>query len=469
MLLQLTIENFLSFRDSVTFSMVGVNEDQQHADRLLAYGKGKTVLPIAAIYGANAAGKSNLIEAVSFAKDLIVEGTRGSSSIPVSTFKLGDYRAKASKFEFIFTYQGAEYSYGFQLNREQILEEWLYGIPAGKKRDILYFERSTSAEKKTSVNFGAPLVGKMDRRKQFLEFIVEGTRPNQLFLTEAIDRNVQELMPVTSWFKDVLVIIPAEADYIGLEIDILEDYSFTDFLSKFLTIAGTGIDRVFANEEELDLNRHFPNTQKNEFQDFLEKLPNDENGKGILLLKHGGLCIYRDDSGIIKLIRLMTQHRNEKGDLIDFHMSEESEGTQRLMNLIPIFSVLQDSSERIVFLDELDRRLHPLLSRLFVETVIKCDKKENQLIFTTHDTNLLDLELLRRDEVWFVEKDRQGASGLYSLAEFKARSDLKIEKGYLNGRFGAIPFFGDPDSLGWFKSSHNPEKQPITSVGNGQD
>jgi AAA15 family ATPase/GTPase len=152
---------------------------------------------------------------------------------------------------------------------------------------------------------------------------------------------------------------------------------------------------------------------------------------------------------------LRTRHRDANGKLVDFSLEEESEGTQRLINLIPSLFLLKQDLEKVIFLDELDRRLHTKLSRCFVEMAINCRNKNNQLIFTTHDTNLLDLDLLRRDEIWFVEKNDQGASSCYSLAEFKVRPDLKIEKGYLNGRFGAIPFFGNLKSLGWMEENTN--------------
>ena len=452
MLIQLTIENFLSFRDEVTFSMVGVSSDRQHADRLIedAAGKGRSVVPIAAIYGANAAGKSNLIKALSFAKELILEGTRSNRSIPVATFKLGDYSKKPSKFEFIFTHQDARYSYGFKLNREQILEEWLHAIPLGKRKEVMYFERITSSDRKTSVDYGSPLTGRSSKRKQFLEFIAEGTRPNQLLLTEAIDRNVEALSPIANWFRKALVIISAEATCISLGIQVLIDNSFTDFLRQFLVLAGTGIDGIEAEEVELDFDRYFPNMSKTEREDFLQEfseidkdaaLMDNDDGKQYLICKN--------EMSEMKLVRLITQHRHANGDLTDFSIEEESEGTQRLIHLIPALFMLKEDSEKVIFIDELDRRLHPLLSHLFVKTVIECIDKDNQLIFTTHDTNLLDLELLRRDEIWFVEKDLQGSSTLYSLAEFKTRPDLKIEKGYLNGRFGAIPFFGNIEDLGW--------------------
>jgi hypothetical protein len=460
MLIQFTIQNFLSFRDEVTFSMVAVNSDSQHSDHLAQNeaGEGRSVLPIAAIYGANAAGKSNLIKALSFAKNLVVKGTRSNQSISVPTFKLGDYDKQTSKFEFIFTHQGSQYSYGFRLNKEQIVEEWLHGIPKGKKKEVMYFERvtSTSSKKETSLDFGTILKGrsltkgKDSTRHLNLKFIATGTRENQLFLTEAIDRRIEILMPVFNWFKNVLMIVPAESDFSDLEIGVAVDSSFTDFLSKFLVFAGTGIESISTDMVELDFDNHFPTIPKGFRDAILEDLT--ETSVATIGNSQGGrFLLSKDKNGQVNLIQLKTSHRLENGDLIDFSVDQESEGTQRLINLIPSLYILRKKAEKVIFIDELDRRLHPLLSRRFVESAIDCRAKGNQLIFTTHDTNLLDLDLLRRDEIWFVEKNKNGISDCYSLAEFKVRPDLKVEKGYLNGRFGSIPFFGDPKNLGWFE------------------
>ena len=468
MLIQLTIENFLSFRDEVTFSMVGVSSDRQHADRLIedAAGKGRSVVPIAAIYGANASGKSNLIEALSFAKELILEGTRSNRAIPISTFKLGDYSKKPSKFEFIFTHQDARYSYGFKLNREQIIEEWLYAIPPGKKKEVMYFERVTSSDKKTTVDYGLPLTGRSSKRKQFFEFIAEGTRPNQLLLTEAIDRNIEILFPVSEWFASVLMIILADSDVVNLELAVLSDKSgdksFTDFLCEILRLSGTGIDGIEVKEVDLDFEKYLPNMSKIEKDDLLEGFLEENNDAALIDGVNGKQhIIFKDEREELRMIQVTTQHRHENGTLVDFEMEEESEGSQRLINLIPVLFMLRLSHEKVIFIDEIDRRLHPLLSYFFVRTALESNSKENQLIFTTHDTNLLDLNLLRRDEIWFVEKDRQGSSSLYSLAEFKTRPDLKIEKGYLNGRFGAIPFFGNPESLGWHSRDRDSAMETI--------
>jgi uncharacterized protein len=167
--------------------------------------------------------------------------------------------------------------------------------------------------------------------------------------------------------------------------------------------------------------------------------------------------LFKKSQNQLVLIRLKINHRNEFGQLTEFSIDEESEGTQRLIDLMPALSMLKDSDEKVIFIDELDRRLHPLLSRRFLEFCLQSfpEGDRNQLIFTTHDTNLLNLDILRRDEIWFVEKNPQGSSSLYSLAEFKIRPDLKVDKGYLNGRFGAIPFFGDVDKLGWLIPTTN--------------
>ena len=156
-------------------------------------------------------------------------------------------------------------------------------------------------------------------------------------------------------------------------------------------------------------------------------------------------AMMRTENGELNLLKIKTRH-NLQGteEHIDFEIENESDGTRRLMDLIPAL-LHSRSSEKVYLIDEIDRSMHPLLSRMFLQAYL--DEKNcgrGQLIITTHESWLLDRELLRRDEVWFTEKDKNGGSHLYSLAEFKVRKDLKLDKGYLDGRFGAIPFFGGP-------------------------
>jgi uncharacterized protein len=274
-----------------------------------------------------------------------------------------------------------------------------------------------------------------------------------LFLTEAIDRNIDNLAAVFNWFDNILTIISADANCLGLEIMVAKDKYFTDFLGKFLKISGVGIDSVTVEEVEMDIDRNSPNIPDEVRRNVLKKFDESDSLQSVILANSQGeyFIISREQKDHISLLQLKTMHIGEDNRLIDFAMEEESEGTQRLIHLAPAIFMLQEEFEKVIFLDELDRRLHPLLSHCFLKSLISCRGKDNQIIFTTHDTNILDLDIFRRDEIWFVEKNQQGASTLYSLAEFKIRPDLKLEKGYLAGRFGAIPFFGDPQKLGWLK------------------
>ena len=462
MLLQFTVENFLSFRDETTFSMLAAGADSQHPAHFVcdAAGKGRSALRATAIYGANGAGKSGLFKAIQFAQTMILRGRRSGQSIPVIPFKLSAKRGEASKFDFTFTHQGIQYFYGFKVNATQILEEWLYGTP--NKQEVPYFERQTTDKGKAKIEFGTQMKGKSKKQEQFLEFVADGTRPNQLFLTEAEDRNIETVKPVIEWFRKVLLIISAETQAQDLEMTVHRDSGFTDFLGALLQKAGTGIHGVAAEAVPLDFDRHFPGMPDDLRAEILESLNGtDETGKDVFSMIHDKTgarrIVARNADGAPLLIKLKTQHSVENGKLTEFEVEEESEGTQRLIHLAPALFGLKSPRERVVLIDELDRRLHTLLSKAFLEAFLDCDdtNRQNQLIFTTHDTNLLNLDLLRRDEICFVEKNKEGASHLASLSEFKVRPDLQIEKGYLNGRFGAIPFLGNLCDSGWEPKTRN--------------
>ncbi len=452
MLVQFSVENFLSFDKESIFSMVATSGGQ-HPKHLVpdVPRKGDTLLRGAAIYGANAAGKSNLIQALRFMQDLIRRGTRSGQTIPVLPFKLAKDKGRPSKFEIIFKTQGVLYQYGFRADAKQILEEWLYATP--KSHEVTYFERATNDQGKVEVEVSTALAGRSAKNRQFLEFVAQGTRPNQLFLNEAADRNVPKIHPVIQWFQEVLVTIPAEVQANTLEVAMHQDERATKRFAAFLQSAGTGIDAITTVEKPFDFDTHTPGITDADREELREHVAQLGEADILEVQSPWGrrFLVTRGVQGEPVRVDLKMQHRASDGRLVTFDMDEESEGTQRLIHLLPALMMLKEAPEKVVVLDELDRRFHTLLSRLFVQTALDCDDEHlrSQLIFTTHDTNLLDLDLLRRDEIWFVEKDKGGASHLSSLAEYKIREDLKIEKGYLNGRFGALPFSGQPECLGW--------------------
>lgn len=453
MLIQFSVENFLSFNEEQTFSLVATSSDKHPAHLVQGEdAKGGTILRAAAIYGPNASGKSNLVQALRFAQRLIVERTQSNQSLRVRPFRLdAETNQRSSKFEFVIRSEDVLYNYGFRLNSKIILEEWLYAT--FNKQEVILFERTTPIDGTVNVELGPQMRGRAKEQAQFLKFIAQGMQPNQLFLTEASEHNVALVKPLMDWFQNALVLIPAEARFSSLEVKAHNDKAFIQFVSNAIRAAGTGIETVETQEIPVDLNRLLPEMSTDEREELQSRLGDTAKDEVVIIETSSGrryLLKLGENGGLIR-IRLMFQHQGKQGESVTFNMDEESDGTQRFIHLLAALFMMKNQPEKTIVIDELDRRFHTHLSRMFLQLALNCDKDHthSQLIFTTHDTNLLDLDLLRRDEIWFVEKDVQGASSLYSLTEFKTRDDLKIEKGYLNGRFGAIPFISDIRHLGW--------------------
>jgi len=432
MLLQFAVKNFLSFKDEVVLNMAPA-KGQAHSSHVFSYQAGKRVecLPIAALYGANASGKSNLIQAISFAQELIVIGTKSNDNIGVSPFLLdSDCRNKPSSFEFIFSLEKVLYNYGFSVTDRQVEEEWLFAYYSNREMKI--FERKTVDGKVIVESGNAFFTSKKERL--IIGFIAEGKRTNQLFLHEASERNVLKIIVIINWFKYNLQIIPPDSEYSPLVNRAYREKDFVRYLSLFMNEIDTNINEV--------------KVEKTKDKDFFNELPDEIKED----LKNNKILNINDTTNLIEdvdsenaIITLLSEHVTKQGNKIPFDFGQESDGTKRMLHLFPIL-YKDEMNEMVFIIDEIDRSLHPLLSRYLLDIFIKSIEKDikRQIIFSTHETNLLDLDLLRRDEIWFVEKDEFGSSHLTSLAEYKVRKDLRIANGYLNGRFGAIPFLGDP-------------------------
>lgn len=450
MLLQFIVENFRSFRTEEVLNMAPAKSriHRGHVVRAAAPGRRVSALPIAVLYGANGSGKSNLIAAISFARDLVLQGTRGEAPVATIPFQLCPEGASApSRFEFILKHDGVQYSYGFTTTRSEVREEWLFAV--FEKQEVKLFERRTE-EGKARMEFGVRLAPTKDDRQR-LNFVAAGTRPNQLFLTEANERNVDLLKPLMHWFRDHLTVILPNTTYQPLALRAHDDKVFAQFLTDFLQVADTGVRGIDVFTEALDAERHFRSFPQQLSEKILEHLGR-RTGQAIIVSGNKQYVVFRQDKdGAAQRVTLRTEHQRSDGGTVFFDVEDESDGTNRLMHLAPALLDLQ-SNEDVYLIDELDRSLHPHLTRLFVESFLKGvveQKSRGQVILTTHDTGLLDLALLRRDEIWFVEKDQEGASHLSSLAQFNfpVRADLKVAKGYLAGRFGAVPFVGDVRAL----------------------
>ena len=431
MLIRFRVRNYLSFRDEVEFSMIP-GEAHQHPRHAIATGTaGLDVLRSAVVYGANASGKSNLIKSIHFAREYILEGVKPKERIAVKPFKLERaWNEQPSKFEFEFSINGKSYLYGFELTPTTVQAEWLYEIK--KTTEKMIFERHTNQADKAEVEFGTKLRPK--KAQEFLQEFSAGTRPNQLFLTKCSeDNNIDYYKDVIRWFSRLNVIFP-DSKYISWPLEVLKENNTITDIVKYLTAFDTGVCGS--------------STQKIENEDIIPSVLIDDFKNN----KKGDLVILRNNQNLIYIL-----HKNDAGDVIlekivfihhidgcesetYFDLDEESDGTMRLIDLIPILI----SQDEIFLVDELDRSLHPSLSYRLFELLL-ANQSKSQLIVTTHESHLLDLDLLRRDEIWFVEKNRSGASTLYSLEEFAPRHDKDVQKGYLQGRFGAIPVMGNID------------------------
>lgn len=447
MLIRFSVENFLSFKEETELVMFP-GKTRKHPEHIVANGTrgASRILKSAVIYGANASGKSNLIKALAFARKMIVVGRKLKQSIPVKPFRFDSTCAKSpSRFEFEFKHNSRVFIYGFVLDVRKIHEEWLYEVTSTTQK--LIFERKTDENNVATIEFSN--IYKADL--EFLDFTARGTRPNQLFLTESIERNIQHFEDIFNWFAKVLVIIFPDSRRRGLMIDFMEDREFKESFQGLLQIFDTGIAGIELQEFNFDDESQIPPEIKS---DIKENLLNNAKSQSHIHIDSGRAryLLAKADEGEIKAMKFMTIHKvtgEERDELLE--VRDESDGTQRLFDLIPALMELL-SGERVFVIDELDRSLHPHLSYKILELFLNNKQEQSsQLIATTHESNLLDLNLLRRDEIWFIEKNTDGTSTAYSLEEFAPRYDKDIRKGYLLGRFGAIPFLKPVENLGWLK------------------
>ena len=390
-------------------------------------GLGEQVLPVAAIYGANASGKTAVLKAFEFlAKAVKFSHThwQPDQRIPVEPFAVND-PALASDFSVDFLLAGIRHQYGFAASAQAVLREWLYAYPKGKKQ--LWFERVKNAP----IAFGAKLPGENKA--------IEGlTRCNSLFLSAAAQNNHAALAPIYGWFSQAVSFatghlpLAARGTYNTDVAEVCQDEAAKATIVRLLTHADLGIADVHVEDVPWPrMAERILEVVREELQT-LNPLPQLPDTQRVIRLLH------RFDHRVGQV---------PVSNFIPFEAEQESRGTLAYLSLLgPIVRLLRSGG--ILAIDELDASLHTLMAvqiiRLFGSPA--SNPRSAQLIFNTHDTNLLSSGDLRRDQVWFTEKDSEGSSHLYPLTDFKPRRQENLENGYLQGRYGAIPFI-HPDYL----------------------
>jgi len=437
-LINFSVANFRSFGAEQTLNLVASGKLQDHLEHCVPVAEtGKSVLRTGLIYGANAAGKSNLVRAILFAQSLIM-GTGSLKRLSLDRFRFCK-KKKPSSFEFRFIADDQIFVYGFIISQKAVVEEWL-DASSQSGREVKVFSRKGQNVSISDLKaFGSDGEGSAKALKALK---VLGPRTDQLLLNKVVDlprsSRGELLNRAAWWFSDCLTVVQAETRFASLVEFLDQEAGFRSFAGEFLSKIGTGINDLQVEQSEISAD----NIPKG----LLEALQAPKNHKTTILLPD--ISLQLDPIEPTKVIRrnLAAMHRVQDSTF-SIPFQDESDGTQRCLNLLPALYHLTTSC-RVFVIDELDRSLHPLLCHAFLKFFVEsCPGACQQMILTTHETHLLDQDLLRRDEIWFVEKDGKQQTQLYSLADLNIRNDLRIEKGYLQGRFGGIPFIGDTKKL----------------------
>jgi len=455
MLISFSVENFRSFYEEQTLEMSATTRaGAGHDNHCQKTSEGIRLLPLAVLYGANGAGKSNLIKAMRYAAWMVLEGPRPGK--PTAREAFGNPgNDQPSGFDFRFLARNHIFRYGFRVTDTQVESEWLLVVLDGKEQVI--YERTTSPEGKIIIECGHLLNQEAELQHSqvlaFAGFVSASGRINQLFL-HSIHENLDEraqgdwVGAALSWFSKSLTIIDPGEHFPALQRSLTISPDFSEFASRYLKSVSTGVEKLInVRTPDMPLERAREMIPMGLASNLTEA---DFNGPVIadFTLPDGSMmALSRGDSGGYFVHTIATTHQGVDEKPFELPLSAESDGTRRLLHLLPAIYPKTVGGE-VVVIDEIDRSLHPILTRQFVEEFLKlAPDSKRQLVLTTHDTVLLDLELLRRDEIWFVEKNQASATSLYSLSDFPVRKDLRINKGYLQGRFGGIPFLGGFEKL----------------------
>lgn len=412
MLIEMNVANFRSFLGQQTFSLISGKGKELHDSNTFAV-NGIELLRSAAVYGPNAGGKSNFLKALQTMRRIVLESAakwQRGDKLPVVPFRLNAESAVApSEFEVSFMVDSVRYQYGFAATPERIHEEWLLAYP--KKRPQRWFGRAwNEEEQKYDWELGNNLVGE----KQLWQ---KSTRENALFLSTAVQLNSEQLQPVFDWFKNTLRMANVGGWHPDFSASMCEQNEKAQVMD-FLRAADLHIEDILVEKKTFD-SLSLPDNMPNPLREIIGENMKDK-----------------------QFLNIRTVHKDRDGKPVAFDLSEESDGTQKLFAFAgPWIDALAHGY--ILFIDELHDNLHPRLVQFLVQLFHNAETNPHnaQLVFTTHETSILNQDVFRRDQIWFCDKDDEQATKLYPLTDFSPRKGREnLELAYLSGRYGALPF-----------------------------
>lgn len=424
MLIQFTVRNYRSVRDEQTLSLVkGKGTEFSECNTFDPQVPATTeLLRSAVIYGPNASGKTSLIHALHTMKNLVINSStrfQHGDELPLVPFRLdASTESEPSEFEIIFVAEGVRYQYGFSALKDRVVEEWLLAFPYGRPQR--WFGRSWNAEKQV---YGWEMGSALSGQKQLWQ---DSTRSNALFLSTAVQLNSGQLKPVYNWFRRTLRMANVSGWTPEFTASQCEKSETRKRVLDFIRAADIDIQDVVIESEKFTA-QHLPMELAEEFR---SKVLEDLKDR--------------------KFYDIRTVHHGVQGQRVEFDFEDESDGTQKLFAFAgPWLDVLNNGY--VLLVDELHDNLHPKIVQFLVKLFHdpKVNTRGAQLVFTTHDTSILNQEVFRRDQIWFCEKDASKSTRLYPLTDFsprKGREDLEV--GYLAGRYGALPYLRNLGKVG---------------------
>lgn len=447
MLIRFIVQNLFSFKEATEFNMLPnrIERLSHHKNKLLNI----DVLKFATLYGANGAGKSNLVKAIKVLEQIVTSG-----SIPIQEiekFKLSDETLHSSTILGIeFINDNKAFYYEIELNNGVIQEEELYISSLGKEDNKLIFNRVTKPNKKTETSFFKAFEDNTECK--VLKSVIEKTliKPDKslIHLLANLDNDfLNDVKIAYKWFLENLVIIFPDSVAGAISQKLDTDIEFNYFANELINTLGTGVKKI--NCQKVTLKEFIGEDNPKEINRIIYEL--NANPNEMILLRNGNeeICIVKEEENIF-VKTLSFEHFSENNKPVTFNINEESDGTTRLIEYLPAIKDLIQK-EKTFIIDEIERSIHSLTIKEIIKKISLDKNTKGQLIFTTHESNLLDQEFLRQDEIWLTEKNKKGATELYPLSDFKIHHTIDIRKGYLNGRYGGIPFLGNLNDLNWYK------------------
>ncbi len=446
MLIRLIVNNILSFGKEQEFNMLPMPRLRTLKEH--KYGiDGFDILKMASIYGANGAGKSNLVKSMLMLNDLIVKETPLINFSKNRKFKFSD-KNEPQVFIVEFFQDGKAFLYGLEILNNTIITEELYLSGLGKKDNKLLFERMTDEESK-KITFKTPLLA--DEEGKVLISVIEKNlaKPNKTIfkLLTTLDKpELQDIETAFNWFNESLIIVTPDTKPAALVHKIDTNNNFKIFTEDLMKSFHIGISKIGVEKKTLE--KFFGENNLKELNDIMKKLDDSKNKMIGLQINGGEEVIITKENDDIYVKKLQVSHTGKGDREVMFDLDEESDGTVRLLDLAPAFQDIA-MNRKVYIIDEIERSIHPLLIKELISKFSKDNRSNGQLIFTTHESNLLDQSIFRQDEIWFAEKDENGATNLYSLSDYKEHNTIDIRKGYLLGRYGSIPFLANLKDLNW--------------------